>query len=792
MGIELPAELRDVAARAGARWPEADEDAMRAAASAWRAAARSIDALAGSADSAAQSALAAFDGDAAQAARREWNGLVADDGMLPSSARQCRAAADRLEHAAEQIGAAKVQLVRELVNLAKQTDAAEQAAAAGHPQALAALDSALHGVAANVAKVHETLAKAVDLDSGVLVEPTSIRLPSGATSLASSTVDSVGAVAGHLGGGVGSAAKDVAGDVGAAADELTSGAGSVADGDGQASGVADDVGSAAEHVGTSAGEAISRGAAGAWQGDAEHTGPVRVDARGWAPGLADAGTGPIPTVGDHPARPGWMPAGTDPASSTAPHQVRSAWAAAPQPPPPPAAPGFAAPPPAVPGGHFAAPPAHQPPTTAPPVSAARPPMPPAAARGPISFGSQPVPQVRQVPRAPLRPLPAPVAPPPPPQPEPSQRPLRQAGRNPDVVAFVLHQFPIGYLPVAASHASRQLPVPESPDARRPGLRFPPQDHPQSHLVDDSAALERARSTEVYAAARRDREEREEPERLPAELVADHEPFGELSEWEWEHRFVVRDGERSEYAWPPAAEFPEGGVEPAEPVVLAPDAVIDCLGGGDGRVAFAAGTAFAQRSLPPEDRDRAYRRYRVMRPLPVWQSVAAPWFAQPGGGIRYRTTYSLVDLVALGYLVELTRARANAEATTLRLDRSAANPRQQDGVCAPLRAVAPQGIASEGDESDAAARDDSAPEVPQATDGEPTARDSDAAESGRRAGEDSTTVRTTHVTEGGGASARGKPGGAAVETVRITQGDREAGTADAAGAADDEATQEAGN
>lgn len=712
MGIELPAELQDVAARAGAKWPEADEDKMRESASAWRDAAKSIDALTGAADGAAQGALGAFDGEAAQAARRDWDKVVADDGVLPSSAKQCRAAADRLEHAAEQVGAAKVQLVRELVALAKQTDAAEQAAAAGHPQALAALDSALSGTAANVAQVHNTLASAVDLDSGVLVEPHGS--VGGALGTASSTVDAavthgagaagaVGETAHGAVDGVGRVAHETADGVGRTAHETVGGA---AEGIGRgARDTVGDVGGAVEGVGRSAHETVGGVAAGAhgavegvartadpWQGDAEHTGPVKVDPGGWAPGLADAGTGPIPVIAGS-ARSGWTPEGGDPASSTAPHAVHSAWASpqAPQPPLPGAAAppqGFAPPPPA-PGGHFVAQPGAPaaPPVSAapPPAAAARPPVPPVAPRGPIAFGSPgpqapqthkpqaPQPQPHQpMQRAPLRPLPAPPQPPAPAVPDVPQRPLRQGSRNADVVAFVLHQFPIGYMPVAASKASRQLPVPEAGEEERPGLSFPPQDHPQSHLVDDSDALERARSAEVYAAAQRDRAERSEPEQLPAELTADHEPLGELSEPEWERRFLARAGERSEYAWPPAAEFPEGGVEPAEPVVLEPDTVLDCLGSGDGRILFAAATPFAQRSLPAAYDERDYRRYRVMRPLPVWQAVAAPWFAQPGGGMRFRATYSLTDLVGLGYLVELTKAREVAEAATLRIVREGAS------------------------------------------------------------------------------------------------------------------------
>jgi hypothetical protein len=242
------------------------------------------------------------------------------------------------------------------------------------------------------------------------------------------------------------------------------------------------------------------------------------------------------------------------------------------------------------------------------------------------------------------------------------------------VAFVLHQFPIGYMPVAASRASRQLSQTEEEQAV--GLRFPPQDHPQARLVEDTDALQRVRSGEAYESARRERAERSEVQEIPEELTARHDPLGELSELEWERAYVLRtggEGERSEYAWPPAQECPEGGVEAGEAVVLEPDVVVDCLGSGEERVVFAAKTPFAQRSLPPEYRERGYRRFRVMRPLPVWQAVSAPWFGQPGGGVRYRTTYPLADLVALGHLVELTKDREAAEAATLRLTRDDVRP-----------------------------------------------------------------------------------------------------------------------
>ncbi|MEO6081858.1 MAG: hypothetical protein ABIQ18_01985, partial [Umezawaea sp.] len=172
MGIQLPAELVDVAAKAGVTWPEADEDAMRTAATAWRDAGNRITGLAGDSDGSATKALTGISGTTGDAARKHWNGVVAPDGELNTAAKGCHAAADRLEHGADQIGAAKVQLVRELVNLAKNTDAANSAAACGHPTALLGLETAVAGTSANVANLANTLAASVRLDSGVDVGTT--------------------------------------------------------------------------------------------------------------------------------------------------------------------------------------------------------------------------------------------------------------------------------------------------------------------------------------------------------------------------------------------------------------------------------------------------------------------------------------------------------------------------------------------------------------------------------------------------------------------------------------------
>ncbi|MGI5504687.1 TNT domain-containing protein [Lentzea sp. CA-135723] len=167
MGIELPAELTAIAAKAGVTWPKADEDAMRSSATAWREAGDKIKSLGTTSDGAANRALGGVTGSTGDAARGRWAKVVAPDGDFQRAAKGCHAAADRLEHAAVQVGAAKVQIVRELVTLAKNNDAATASANAGNPGALAGLDTLTKGAAANVANLNTLLTSAIRLDSGI-------------------------------------------------------------------------------------------------------------------------------------------------------------------------------------------------------------------------------------------------------------------------------------------------------------------------------------------------------------------------------------------------------------------------------------------------------------------------------------------------------------------------------------------------------------------------------------------------------------------------------------------------
>ncbi|MFD9891184.1 TNT domain-containing protein [Amycolatopsis sp. NPDC059027] len=231
---------------------------------------------------------------------------------------------------------------------------------------------------------------------------------------------------------------------------------------------------------------------------------------------------------------------------------------------------------------------------------------------------------------------APVVPPvSPPVPPPAVPPLAgppgkpplgalRTERESVVALFLVHMFPIGHLPVATDRPARQLPLPG--DAVAAG----PFEHPDAELLDDASAYENVRagfrrSATVPSAA------------APPELSEDYEPATGVED----------------QGWPPGALFPDGGLDAAEPVILPEGALLDRFGGAEGRVFAVDGTPFARRSLPPSALDAGYRRYRVTRPVPMWRSVSAEWFGQPGGGTRLRAVLSADELVTLGFLADIT-------------------------------------------------------------------------------------------------------------------------------------------
>lgn len=670
MGIELPPELADVAAQAGVTWPEADEEAMAQTAQAWRTAATDVSRLAADADSTVRTTLDAVRGEAGDAASRHWSSFVEPDtGHLSAAVRGCSDAADRLEHAANQVGTAKVEIVRNLVALGQNSDAAHEAAAAGHPTALTGLDTAVRGTTANVANITGNLVSAVQPLSGV--DMAAVQNPvnanpgvHAAVETVSSTVDSTVSTVDETVGAVAAAPGQVAGGgpgtlpvPGVPGDELLP----QPDGPGAPGGPGG--GLPVEPGGPGLGLGVPVEPGGPGVGVPGVPGGVEPG----IPGVDPDVTGPVPIP---PGRgPGDLIPGviddlpTPPSGQT----VQAGFAgpgvdaAAPQqggnlPPAAPPAPGAGgAPAPGAGGPTFGptggpapgAPAAPPPPQAAPAAQAAPVPAQRMPAR-PLLGGVAEIPPADQ-PRAKVAPAGGPPGAPPP----------WKGDKDGVLAAFWIHMFPIGHLPVASYRPARQLPRPHEELDYAAGIRFGPADHPRHDLVDSTerraALADGAGEIELGAGLAAD-------DPAVAGLAEGHDPLGEMHERDWDRRYLARFGsvtaqgisaEGVEFSWPFSEVNPEGGTAPGEAEVLDEGTVIDRFGSPDGRVFAEDGTPFTQRSLPPTHLELGYHRYRVLRPLPVWRTVSAPWFAQAGGGIRYRTTHSVVELIALGYLEDVT-------------------------------------------------------------------------------------------------------------------------------------------
>ncbi len=871
MGIELPAELAAVAAKAGVAWPKADEDAMRSSAAAWREAGDKIKGLGTSSDGAASRALDGVRGATGDAARGRWAKVVAPDGELQRAARGCLAAADRLDHAATQVGAAKVQIVRELVTLAKNTDAANTSASAGNPNALLGLDTLTKGAAANVANLQNTLSSAIRLDSGVDMTHGSQPVNTapgahgpggggggGLGGLLSPVTDVVGGVVAPVAGVVAPVVEPVAAVVAPVTEAVAPVVGAVTAPVAPVLGavtapVAPVVGAVTDAVApvldaaapvTAPAAAVVQPVADAVPGGRDAVGPV-FDGPGDGHGRGE-GNGPgagqgqghgqqgpghgegrpqvLPSVVDHAvghvtapvaqAIPsvqgtiGPITESTTQASAAVLDQPlvrggevpgQAATAAAPAAPAAPAGPAVGGAPAGGPvggavgavggavGGVAGGAPAAAPATagavvgqqsgapgqqgqaaaqqgqaaqqaakaaeakaaelkageakagevkageakaaaqagaakagvpgavSAPGVQAGQPgTQVPAQSQGPGQHGStQTAGQGQQAQAvgkdalvkdptkdALLRDaefgeagtelsapggqksdtIAAPAAPgadldlgthTPAPGGAATTGPLAtvdpgghamsgsltdrlenrevalaDSGLTGDLLRhtytavaagswFMAIFLSAGQAPRLAPKPARQLPPP-APAEERVTPRFAPQDHPRAGLVD-TADPRPSDSSDGLG--------KDHP--IVQELIEGYDPLAAMHERDWENLFQNEDGTPR---WPVER---EGGYEDSQPEVLGEGAELDRFGTPEGRVLSTAGTPFAQRSLPPQALESGYRRYRVVKDLPVHRTISAPWFGQPGGGSRYRTTYPVADLVALGYLTEIT-------------------------------------------------------------------------------------------------------------------------------------------
>ncbi|NUP11308.1 MAG: glycohydrolase toxin TNT-related protein, partial [Polyangiaceae bacterium] len=109
-------------------------------------------------------------------------------------------------------------------------------------------------------------------------------------------------------------------------------------------------------------------------------------------------------------------------------------------------------------------------------------------------------------------------------------------------------------------------------------------------------------------------------------------------------------------WPP-----DRGFASVQGSTLQPGHQIDRYGGytdesgrfrDRGTFVADTGTPYEQRALPDGSNQKPYRRYEVVRPIPVQSGPAAPWFGQPGGGTQHELPDSVENLTAQGYLREV--------------------------------------------------------------------------------------------------------------------------------------------
>lgn len=83
--------------------------------------------------------------------------------------------------------------------------------------------------------------------------------------------------------------------------------------------------------------------------------------------------------------------------------------------------------------------------------------------------------------------------------------------------------------------------------------------------------------------------------------------------------------------------------------LQPKTVVTRYGSPEGNFASPQGTPFADRALPNSYSTKAFNSYEVIKPISVHESLARPWFNQPGMGTQWRFNNTIEWYLQNGYL-----------------------------------------------------------------------------------------------------------------------------------------------
>ncbi|MGZ4523898.1 MAG: glycohydrolase toxin TNT-related protein [Mycobacteriaceae bacterium] len=695
MGIALPTEVGEAAGLAlNNHWPGVDEDTLTSAASAYGDTARSLGSAAGDADRHTQHVLAVSAGGLARGLRSAADRVFGtENSHVATAGSHCASLADGLAIDAGAVRETKLLIFDELCSLTEILATLRAAGPTTGGSALLQIPLAVSGSAGKIEALYQRLVQVLSgTDGGGLARSASSKLMLDGSDDVLSDLRRAAA---------GKPAVDGASDA-------VSGAGQqVHDASADAVPGAGGLGSAPQgqqvqhpHLPGWVDPAAVQAAAHVappgplpsapslpYQPPISHSSPPvgPTDYASPSPTTYGAASqqsvpGPFAALGDQP-RP------NDP-QPTAPARVLSQWAEPPKPAAgaPSAAPSGVGDPPAAPTPRTSdlpptAPGRHAPAAVGPTPRAVPPPVPSANpgggsfAPGPVSgtgpaptfVGPQPAAQGVAAavpgavpPRALLMPGARATAPAPDaglPRRGPVDAPVRVDDAALSVPAVVVVEFPPGLAPRRCARPARQLPVPQPFAEPRPGLCCPAGDHPDRAQLADPVHLAypgAARGNAVIGTSLGQ-----------SGLLDDYDPLGGMHERQLERRFVVRAPDASmmgEYAWPPCEMHPEGAADPylRTPELLPTGTEMDLLGSAQGRVLAAAGTQFAQRSLPQEYTDRTLSRLVVWTVLPVWKVQTAAWFGQPGGGVRYRLTHPVAELVAAGVLVETSIQAEEAE------------------------------------------------------------------------------------------------------------------------------------
>lgn len=88
------------------------------------------------------------------------------------------------------------------------------------------------------------------------------------------------------------------------------------------------------------------------------------------------------------------------------------------------------------------------------------------------------------------------------------------------------------------------------------------------------------------------------------------------------------------------------------VTLRPGTRIDRYGFESGTFVSPEGIPYEMRSLAPGTNNKPYHVYEVLKPIDGLEGKIAPWFDEVGGGVQYKLTKSIQELIDEGYLREV--------------------------------------------------------------------------------------------------------------------------------------------